>query len=290
MLFERVANVIPEDEQRNWEKIPDPVGYHLAGAAQLALASKFAKGGKAAYAAGSVAHAASLAEGAQVVGTTGTVSATSGSVAGASTAAGGTGAIGTTGTMAAGGSTVGTTAVGGTAVSGTGAVGTTGTVAAGGSTAGGTAAGSGTVATSHIGVGAKAAGLMHGGHAAALGSTAAKAGVAVAFHNPVIGIPVAVGLGYLVVRGKRGKGWNKKNKKVDDLTYFDMLEQENEQFEQAENPEDVVAQANLADEEIDEELAEQLRLGLVTTEPGVIQEKNEDAPAIQNERRTQTVA
>ena len=106
---------------------------------------------------------------------------------------------------------------------------------------------------------------------------------------------------YLAWRGKRGKRWNKKNK--EDMDVLDMIEGEDEAFEVAKNPElaagiqieteedikEVLKGGmNDPDQEIDEEMVEKLKLGLVTTEPGVIPEETEIIPAVQDERRTQT--
>jgi len=83
--------------------------------------------------------------------------------------------------------TAGSTAAGSTAA------GSTGTAAAGSTTAG------------HIGLGTTAVGLMHGGHAAAIGSGIAKAGAVAAVLHPVAGIEMVGGLAWIAYRGKRGK-------------------------------------------------------------------------------------
>lgn len=270
MLFERVVLETPEAEKGSWDCIPDPIGYRLADGAELALATKIAGGTKAVG-----------------LGTAGAMGATSGTAAGTT----GTVAAGSTGTMTAGSTgaatagTSGTMAAGTTTVGGTVAAGSTGTAAAGGTTA--------STAAGHLGLGAKAAALMHGGHAAAIGSGAAKAGVVVALAHPVTGLALTGGLAYLAIRGKRGKGWNKRHKKTDEMDVFDLLEGEEEAFEQAENPnpevkEELGAQMNDPNPNVDEDLAEEMKLRLVTTDPQLISDEDGAIPTVQDTRRTQT--
>ena len=144
-------------------------------------------------------------------------------------------AVGTTGTTAAG--STGAVAAGSTAAGGNGAATSTGTAVAGGIAA--------STAAGHLGLGSKAAALMHGGHAAAIGSGAAKAGAVIALAYPVTGLALTRGLAYPAIRGQRGKEWNKRYKKTDEMDVFDLLEAEEVAFEQAENP----------DPEVKEELA-----------------------------------
>ena len=268
MLFERVAVETPDGGNGIWEKIPEPVGYALADGSRVALAGKAAHGIKATLA---VAKAAPAAQASQGVGAVGSMGATT------------SGSAATGGTAMAGGSTASGIAAAGS---------TTGTLAATGCTAGSTTtAGGGAVTAGHVGLGAKAAALMHGGsHAAALGSSGmAKAGVAVAFAHPVTGIAMTGGLAYLAIRGKRSKGWNKKHmqKKPEDMDVLDMLEVEDEAFDRAGgDPDKVVEELNA--EMNDGELADDLHLGLVTTEPATLSEDHEAVPAVQDERRTQT--
>ena len=230
---------------------------------------------------GSTGTAAAGTTGTMAAGSTGTMAAGStGTMAAGST---GTMAAGSTGTVAAG--STGTLAAGSTTAGGTVAAGSTGTAAAGGTTA--------STAAGHLGLGAKAAALMHGGHAAAIGSGAAKAGVAVAFAHPVTGLALTGGLAYLAIRGKRGKGWNERHKKPDEMDVFDLLEGEDEAFEQAENPdpevkEELAAEMNDLDLNVDEDLAEDMRLRYAITDPQGILEEHEAIPAVQDTRRTQT--
>ena len=287
MLFERVVVETPESEKGSWDCIPDPIGYRLADGAELALATKIAGGTKAV---GLGTAGAMGATSGTAVGTTGTAVGTTGTAAAGTTgtmAAGSTGtmAAGSTGTMAAG--STGTMAAGSTTAGGTVAAGSTGSAAAGGTTA--------STAAGHLGLGAKAAALMHGGHAAAIGSGAAKAGAVVALAHPVTGLALTGGLAYLAIRGKRGKGWNKRHKKTDEMDVFDLLEGEEEAFEQAENPdpevkEELAAETNDPDLSADEDLAEEMKLRLTTTDPQVIPNEHEAVPAVQGTRRTQTSA
>ncbi|KAL9632856.1 MAG: hypothetical protein Q9164_005053 [Protoblastenia rupestris] len=114
---------------------------------------------------------------------------------------------------------------------------------------------------------------------------------------------VTGGLVYLAWRGKRGKRWKKKNK--EEMDVLDMIEGEDEAFEVAKNPElaaeiekemeedmkeELKEGMNDPDQEIGEEMVGKLKLGLVTTEPGVIPEETEIIPAVQDEMRTQTTA
>ena len=288
MLFERVVAETPEAEKGLWDGIPDPIGYRLADGAELALATKIAGGTKAvglgtAGAMGATSGTAVGTTGAAAAGTTGTMAAGStGTMAAGST---GTMAAGSTGTMAAG--STGAMAAGSTTAGGSVAAGSTGPAAAGGTTA--------STAAGHLGLGAKAAALMHGGHAAAIGSGAAKAGAVVALAHPVTGLALTGGLAYLAIRGKRGKGWNKRHKKTDEMDVFDLLEGEEEAFEQAENPdpevkEELAAEMNDPDLKIDEALAEEMKLRLTTTDPQITPKEHEAVPAIQDTRRTQTTA
>ena len=171
-------------------------------------------------------------------------------------------------------------AAGSTTAGGAVATGSTGTAAAGGTTA--------STAAGHLGLGAKAAALMHGGHAAAIGSGAAKAGAVVALAHPVTGLALTGGLAYLAIRGKRGKGWNKRHKKTDEMDVFDLLEGEEEAFEQAENPdpevkEELAAELNDPDQNVDGDLAEELKLRLATTDSEV-----EALPAAEDTSRMRT--
>ena len=170
-----------------------------------------------------------------------------------------------------------------------------------GSTAGTAAAGSGHAAAGHIALGAGHVAL--GASHVAVGAKVAKVGVAVAYAHPVTAVAVTGGLAYLALKGKRGKGWNEQQKTADDATYFDLLEQENEQFKQADGPEDVLAQGKQTDEKVDEELieqlrrdvlaqaklpgekidnelAEQLKLGSISTKSGTMAEGHGDVPAL----------
>ena len=265
MLFERVVAETPEAEKESWESIPDPIGYRLADGAELALATKIASGTKAVGL--GTAGAMGATSGTAAVGTTGTAAA----------GTTGTMAAGSTGTMAAGSTSM---AVGSTTAGGAVATGSTGTAAAGGTTA--------STAAGHIGLGAKAAALMHGGHAAAIGSGAAKAGAVVALAHPVTGLALTGGLAYLAIRGKRGKGWNNRHKKTDEMDVFDLLEGEEEAFEQAENPdpevkEELAAELNDPDQNVDEDLAEEFKLRLATTDSEV-----EALPAVEDTSRMQT--
>ena len=275
MLFERVVIEEHDAEKGFWEKIPDPIGYRLAEGGQVVLAGKAIRGTRATYLAAATAKAAPIAEAGQGVTTAGTMGATA-----TSTTAASGGTVAATGTTA---STAGSTAAVGSTTAST----ATGTAAAGGSTAGTTAAGGGAATSGHVGLGAKAAALMHGSHAAAISSDMMKAGAVAAYAHPVTGLAMTGGLAYLVIRGKRGKGWNKKNKKPEDMDGFDLLVGEEEAFEEAENP-DNDADLNDSDQEIDDELAEDLRLGLITTEPGTMTEEHEAVPAVQDTRRAQT--
>ncbi|KAL8786804.1 MAG: hypothetical protein Q9195_008062 [Heterodermia aff. obscurata] len=269
-------------------------GYRLADGAELALATKIASGTKAvglgtAGAMGATSGTAAGTTGTAAAGTSGTMAAGStGSAAAGTTgtmAAGSTGTVaaGSTGTMAAG--STGTMAAGSTTAGGTAAAGSTGTAAAGGTTA--------STAAGHLGVGAKAAALMHGGHAAAIGSGAAKAGAVVALAHPVTGLALTGGLAYLAIRGKRGKGWNKRHKKTDEIDVFDLLEGEEEAFEQAENPdpelkEELAAEMNDPDLNIDGNLAEELKLRLDTTDTQAIQEEHEATAVVKDTSRVQS--
>ena len=217
-------------------------------------------------------------------------------------ATGGTTVAGSTGTVAAG-----STAAGG----GTTAAGSTGTMAVGETVAGGTTASSGTAgggATGHMGFGAKATGLLHGsghgaafsskavamapkavalmhsGHAAAIGAGAAKVGV-VAAGPYAVPLVVTGGLLFVAWQGKRGRNWNKKHKKVEEMDVFDKLENENAFLEAVEKPELAAELAKEVEEDmkdnaleegmsgpneaIDEELAKQ----------GLKLEANEITPA-----------
>ena len=148
---------------------------------------------------------------------------------------------------------------------------------AGVTTAGNPAAGGGTVTSSHVGFGAKAAGLMHGGHAAAIGTTMVKAGAVAVLAHPFTGLAVTGGLVYLAIRGKRGKGWNKKNMKTAEMDVFHLLVLEEEG--------QLVAERNdLGQFKVNEELAEEPRLELVDTEPGTGLEKHQAVPALQDIR------
>ncbi|KAL8721933.1 MAG: hypothetical protein Q9225_001489 [Loekoesia sp. 1 TL-2023] len=286
MLFERVAVEIPNAEKGLWDRIPDPVGYRLAEGAQFALASKITYGTNAAYV-GAVAKATSAAEAGQGLGAAGTMGATSGAaVSGGTAAVGGT----TAGSTTAGGGAVTSGHVGfGAKVAGLMHGRHAGTIGSGAKIAGLMHSGH----AAAIGSGAKAAALMHGGHAAVIGGGMAKAGAAAAFAHPVTGIAITGGLAYLAIRGKRGKDWNKKHKHPKDMDVFDLLVGEEKAVEQAENPdrdvtEELVADLDDSDQEIDENLAEELKLGLVTTEPGIMTEEHEAVPAVQDTRRAQT--
>ena len=264
MLFERVVVETSETEKGSWDCIPDPIGYRLADGAELALATKIAGGTKAVG-----------------LGTAGAMGATSGTAVGTT----GTAAAGTTGTMAAG--STGTMAAGSTTAGGSVAAGSTGSAAAGGTTA--------STAAGHLGLGAKAAALMHGGHAAAIGSGAAKASAVVALAHPVTGLALTGGLAYLAIRGRRGRGWNKRHKKTDEMDVFDLLEGEDEAFEQAEKPdpkveEELAAEMNDPDLKVDEVLAEEMKFRLTTTDPQDTPKEHEAVPVVQDTRRTKTTA
>ena len=263
-----------------------------------------AGGGTGIMAAGGTTTSGTAAAGA----TTASGTAAAGVTTAGGTVAGGTGtaAGGGIGTISAGGTTAsGTAAAGGTTAGGT-VAGGTGTAATGGTSAGSTAAGGSAVTSGHVGLGAKAAGLMHGGHAAATGSGMAKAAAlthgghaaAIAsvamFAHPVTGLAVTGGLAYLAYRGKKGKGWNKQHKKLKDMDVSDGLKAEDEALEQAENPdqdvkEELDAALNDPDQKIDAELVEELKLELGTTEAGAMAEEHEAVPAVQDTESAQTV-
>ena len=251
MLFERVAVESTHAGKGPWDSIPDPVGYQLANGAQLALAGKMGYDTTTAYL-GAVANVAPIAQAGQGMEATGMIGVTSGESASGLAAAGG-------------GFTAGVT------------------------TSGNTTAGGGTVTSSHVGFGAKAAGLMHGGHATAIGTTMAKAGAVAALAHPFTGLAVTGGLAYLAIRGKRGKGWNKKNMKTAEMDVFHLLVVEEEALEEAENPDrdaeegQLVAEQNDLDHfKVNEELAEKPRLELVDTEQGTGLEKHQAVPAVQH--------
>ena len=61
MLFTRIADTSAPG--KSFDHIPDPIGYRLADGAQLALATKIATGGKAAYVGATAAKAGSTAPG-----------------------------------------------------------------------------------------------------------------------------------------------------------------------------------------------------------------------------------
>ncbi|CAO1601167.1 hypothetical protein XANCAGTX0491_004831 [Xanthoria calcicola] len=231
MLFERIAIApTPGDKEKSetrFQSIPDPIGYRLADGAQLALATKIAGGGKAAY--------------------IGATAAKAGTTMGAATTSGGGGVIGsTTAATSTAGTTAGTTATtAGTmgAATTSGAVGgmttaAASTTTAAGSTAATTASTTAGASAGHIGMGAKAAGLaskvglaVHSGHAAAIGSGMVKVGLVAAWTHPVTSLAMTGGLAYLAFRGKRGKGWIRKNR---DVTGFELLMGEDVAFEMAE--------------------------------------------------------
>ncbi|KAL8794208.1 MAG: hypothetical protein Q9182_007629 [Xanthomendoza sp. 2 TL-2023] len=313
MLHQRIAVQIPDEEKESWQPIPDPIGYRLADGATLALATKLAYGSKAAYAASTVG----TTTGGSAAGGTGTAAI-------GSTTAGGTTA-GSSSTAALGTTTASSTTTGGSALTtsqagvakGVGAK-SVGVKGFGAKTAalmhGSHAAGHVSLGAKAAGVGTKAAAVMHGGHAAAIGGGMAKAGMVAAYAHPVSGIALTGGLAYLAYRGRKGKRWNKKNKKPAEMDVFDLLDVEDVAFEQAEKPDEVVDEGLAADSDaeidddfiaelqdgevyelgstdvqIDGELAEDLKLGLVTTEPGPILEADEDIPTVEDERRTQTI-
>ncbi|KAL9607373.1 MAG: hypothetical protein Q9204_009338 [Flavoplaca sp. TL-2023a] len=320
MLFERIADKEPE---KSFEHIPDPIGYRLADGAQLALATKIASGGKAAYVGAMGAKAGSTAMGTM----------------GATTSTGAGGAIG--GSTAAGSTAAGTTAASTTT--------TTTAAAATSSTAATTSTTAGASGASHIGLGAKAAtfgtkaGLgtksalgakavaaMHTPHAAAIGSGMVKVGIAAAYTHPVSCLAMTGGLAYLAFRGKRGKGWIKRNR---DVTGFELLVGEDVAFEMAENGEEEgvegviaevgeVAQERIGEEGIEggkreegmeggqeeangelgeeggmksdeeeagEQLADDLKLGLIMTEPTSMDTVDEEITTrTEDPRRAQT--
>jgi len=82
---------------------------------------------------------------------------------------------------------------------------TAGSTAAGSTAARSTGTAAGSTTAGHIGLGTTAVGLMHGGHAAAIGSGIAKAGAVAAVLHPVAGIEMVGGLAWIAYRGKRGK-------------------------------------------------------------------------------------
>ena len=82
----------------------------------------------------------------------------------------------------------------------------------------------------------------------------------------------------------------KRNKKEEDMDVFDLLEGEEDASEQTENPKDVIAELNKAEQDIDQELAEDMKLKLVATEPGIVSAERGDVPVIQDTKRTQTTA
>ena len=153
------------------------------------------------------------------------------------------------------------------------------TAAGGGTTAGSNTAGGGTITSSHVSFGAKTAALIHGGHAAAIGSTMVKAGAVAALAYPVTGLALMGGLGYLAIRGKRGKNWNKKNMNTEEMDVFHLLMVEDEYADNpGRNKEEgqLIAEANDLDQrKTNEELAEEPRLGLVATKLWNESEKHE---------------
>lgn len=139
---------------------------------------------------------------------------------------------------------------------------------------------------SGVGVEAKAVTVMHGPHAAAIGSGLVKFGVVAAMVHPVETLATMGGLAYLAVRGKRGKGWIRKNQ---DMSGFDLLMGEDIAFDNTENPnqegmDELVSEVEEAvEEEFDEEeLAEEYKLDLMTTESACMTKVEEIAPEIQD--------
>ena len=320
MLFERIAIVpTPGDKEKSetrFQSIPDPIGYRLADGAQLALATKIAGGGKAAYIgataakAGTTVGAATTSGGGGVIGSTTAAASTAGSTAG--TTAGTMGAATTSGAAVGGTTTAAagtTTAVAGTTTA------AAGTTTAAGSTAATTASTTAGASAGHIGMGAKAAGFaskaglaVHSGHAAAIGSGMVKVGLVAAWTHPVTSLAMTGGLAYLAFRGKRGKGWIRKNR---DVTGFELLIGEDVAFEIAgegedgEEVEEVVKEVGevveerigrerggdgeVEGEEDDDDLAEALSLGLVVTEPASMETGDQEMVAdIENTKRAQT--
>ncbi|KAL8976637.1 MAG: hypothetical protein Q9205_007394, partial [Flavoplaca limonia] len=200
MLFERIVDKEPE---KSFEHIPDPIGYRLADGAQLALATKIASGGKAAYVGAMGAKAGSTAMGTMGATTsTGAGGAIGWSTAAGSTAAGTTAASTTTTTAAAAtSSTAATTST----TSGASHIGLGAKAATFG-----TKAGLGTKSA----LGAKAVAAMHTPHAAAIGSGMVNVGIVAAYTHPVSCLAMTGGLAYLAFSGKRGKGWIKRNRDV----------------------------------------------------------------------------
>ncbi|KAL8683335.1 MAG: hypothetical protein Q9186_000719 [Xanthomendoza sp. 1 TL-2023] len=300
-------------------------GATLALATKLAYGSKAAyaastvgttTGGSAAGGTGTAAIGSTTASG-------GTTAASSRTATLGSTTAGGTTA-GSSSTAALGTTTASSTTTGSSAVTttqasvakGIGAK-SAGVKGLGAKTAalmhGSHAAGNISLGAKAAGVGTKAAAVMQGGHAAALGGGMAKAGMATAYFHPVSGIVVTGGLAYLAYRGRKSKRWTRKNKKSAEMNVFDLLDVEDVAFEQAERPDEVVDEGFVADSDteiddefiaelqdgevyehvstdlqVDGELADDLELHLVSSEPGRILEEDEDVPSVQDKRRTQT--
>ena len=294
MLHSSIAVGISDAEKKLWARIPDPISYRLADISQATLGGRAALGARAAYLAAVADQAVPVGMAAESAGAIGTVGVTSGGAAsGGTAAAGGTsigsGAAASVTTTAEGAGTASTAGgvssqaagVTQTAATGTAQSSVTSTVGtAKGAAAGGTSAGK-------AGIGAKFAGLgqgaMHGAGAAKVGALA-KVGTVAAFAHPVTGVVMTGGLIYLAVRGKRGKNWKPGSKKdqslekLDDPSVSDMLVAEDEFWDQAENPdktmeEDLVAALEHHDQKVDEDLAEDLKLSLVTTEPTTIPEE-----------------
>ena len=285
LLFESIAMKISDAEKSLWGRIPDPLSYRLQELSTASLGGRAAVGTKAAYLTGAEA-----------------VASTAGPGAITSVATEGVGTASVAGTQAAGATQA--TAAGAMHGSASTAAGTKGVVAAGakGATVGGTGA-------TKVGIGAKVAGLgkgIVGIHGAAAGKAAAvgmaKVGTAAAFAHPVTGVVATTGLIYVAVRGKRSKRW-KKGKKghesddVEELSVTDMLEAEEKILEQAENPDQALDDSLVTglddfDKKADDELAEHLKLTLVTTEPAEMSEEEKlnagCVPAGEDTKRSQT--
>ena len=218
--------------------------------------------------------------GAIAAGEAGAGGAASGGVAAAgSTTAGGTVAGGTT---AAGGATsAGAASAGGGGTAGSTTAASESAVGAGSHAAGtvggkGVAAGAGKgAAATKAGLGAKFAGVGHAtvhGAAAAkaafIGGGMVKAGGAAAIANPVAGAAIAgtgAALLLLAARGKRDKRWLKKNSNGE-FSAEEILEMEDQMLDQEANK-GLVAELEKQGEEIDGELAEDMKFARISTEP-----------------------
>lgn len=207
MLFSRIADT--SSPRNSFEHIPDPIGYRLADGAQLALATKIATGGKAAYVGAMGTKAWTTAAGTMGATTSGSGVAAAGSTAGTATATTSASTMGAASTTGASGAIGGSTVAGSNTAASTTAAATSSTAAT--ST---TASASG---ASHIGLGAKAATIgtkagaglgtksALGAKAVAIGSGMMKVGLVAAWTHPVTSLAMTGGLAHLAFRGRGGR-------------------------------------------------------------------------------------